>query len=121
LNVLTNPGCTDAQEIMLNENSLRPVLASNPLYKNIQAGIGGNGASTLFGAKLPGLGWSNRQTFNMKLNNSAHCSQNPSHIGFYNYPAGYLNNSQCSDLDQLPSFQGSRNTDMLAYNMQPQI
>jgi hypothetical protein len=114
LNVLTNPGCTDPQEIMLNENSLRPVLASNPLYKNIQAGIGGNGASTLFGQKLPGLGWNNRQTYQLNVNNSAHCASNPNHAGFYNYPAGYVNDSKCSNLDMIPSFVGSRHTDMIS-------
>lgn len=48
------PGCFSPQPIILNENSLRPVLSSNPLYKNIQAGLGGNGADTLFGAAVPG-------------------------------------------------------------------
>jgi hypothetical protein len=48
------PGCFSSQPIILNENSLRPVLSSNPLYKNIQAGLGGNGADTLFGAAVPG-------------------------------------------------------------------
>ena len=41
-----------SEQIIFNENSLRPVLASNPLYKNIQSGIGG-GADTLFGLKYP--------------------------------------------------------------------
>ena len=99
LNTLTNPGCNSPLAIMLNENSLRPVLSSNPLYVNIQSGIGNGGIDTMFGARNPGRAWTNRQVFGLNIDNSAICSNtNPSDN---NHPASQLTKKQCRRNNQL--------------------
>ena len=98
LNTLTNPGCNSPLAIMLNENSLRPVLSSNPLYVNIQSGIGNGGIDTMFGARNPGRAWTNRQVFGLNIDNSAACqTTNPSE---YNYPPKQLKQTKCLQNNQ---------------------
>jgi hypothetical protein len=103
LNTLTAPGCYSPIQIIQNENSLRPQLASNPLYKNIQSGLGGNGADTLFGMRNPGRGYGFALGFPAQMfNNSPGCQQNPKAYGLstqvkgncvddnYNYGPGLI-------------------------------
>lgn len=119
LNTLTAPGCYSAQPIILNENSLRPVLASNPLYKNVQAGLGGNGADTLFGMGLPGRGRPYSQMVNIAASNAAEKCLIPKELqGKFDYP-GYANVGKdlpCFNPDYYSSYVGSRNSDIINSN-----
>jgi hypothetical protein len=113
------PGCFSSQPIILNENSLRPVLSSNPLYKNIQAGIGGNGADTLFGAAVPGRANSIGQVATMAANNlKPKCILGKQH--YKNYIPAFdpsqnpLDNMPCfQNGDVYNSFVGTRLSDMI--------
>jgi hypothetical protein len=114
VNALTAPGCFSPMPIIQNENSLRPVLASNPMYKNIQMGVGG-GASTLFGAKLPGpanyldLGYD----IGVRMGNPApKCDPNMKYYQSYNYDSAY-DGLDCSNDNQVPLY-GLRNSDTIA-------
>ena len=119
LNTLTAPGCYSPEETILNENSLRPPLSSNPLYKNIQAGIGGYGVDTMYGLGLPGRGYAYAQQFNFDVNNSAACMIDPSLIPYYQFtPEQRANLMQScnpnASVDLLGSvIGGSRNSDVI--------
>ena len=121
LNTLNAPGCFSPMETILNENSLRPVLASQPLYKNIQSGVGIGAADTLFGQRTPGRGNAFSQVFAMQAGNpSAKCiTSNPD---AYQFPASYAssqyNNLPCTNqnFDALASFVGgSSQNDVIKY------
>jgi hypothetical protein len=116
LNTLSAPGCFSIEETILNENSLRPPLSSNPLYKNIQAGVGGNGADTMFGMGLPGRAYSYGQNFNFNINNASKCIVPQYLQGAYNFPENMLGDSgSCyQDVDMLPGAVASgRTSDMI--------
>jgi len=116
INSLSAPGCFSIEETILNENSLRPPLSSNPLYKNIQAGVGGNGADTMFGMGLPGRAYAYGQNFNFNINNASKCIVNPRLQGAYNFPESMMGESgQCyNSVDSLPGVMGSnRTSDMI--------
>ena len=104
LDTVSQGGCYSASTIMENENSLRSVLSSNPLYRNIQSGIGSGGGSTLFGGRVPGLAYNNRGVFNLIADNSAACQT--SKTSDYKYPESYLKSQGCPTsnwTDSLPS------------------
>ncbi len=115
LNTLNAPGCFSPMETILNENSLRPVLASQPLYKNVQSGVGIGSADTLFGMRTPGRGNAFQQVFTMQAGNpSAKCiTSNP---GAYMFPPEYAaskyNDLPCNNqnFDALASFVGGSST-----------
>jgi len=116
LNTLSAPGCFSIEETILNENSLRPPLSSNPLYKNIQSGVGGHGADTLFGMGLPGRGYAYGQNFNFNVNNAGKCIVQPNLQGAYDFPASMMqSDAACyNDVDLLPSVMGGgRTSDMI--------
>ena len=118
LNTLSAPGCFSIEETILNENSLRPPLSSNPLYKNIQAGVGGNGADTMFGMSVPGRAYAYGQNFNFNINNASKCVVPQNMQGAYNFPADMLGNGgNCyNEVDALPGIMaGSRNSDMIKF------
>jgi hypothetical protein len=93
LNTLTAPGCYSSIQIIQNENSLRPQLSSNPLYKNIQSGLGGNGADTLFGMRNPGRGYGFALQYPVQFfNNSDGCQDNPKVYGLSSKVQGQCNN-----------------------------
>ena len=114
VNALTAPGCFSPMPIIQNENSLRPVLASNPMYKNVQMGFGG-GLGTMFGAKLPGpanyldMGYD----VNVRMGNPApKCDANAKYYEDYNYDS--IGDSQdCSNDNQI-SLYGLRHSDTIA-------
>lgn len=119
LNTLTAPGCFSSLETIMNENSLRPVLASNPLYKNIQSGIGGNSGSTLFGAKLPGLAYTYKREYPLKINNAEKCMLGQDLHGIYDLPLQYKQATASCQLNpqNLAGYHGSgKGTDSFRYN-----
>ncbi len=114
VNALTAPGCFSPLPIIQNENSLRPVLASNPQFKNVQLGVGG-GASTMFGAKLPGqanylgLGYD----FAVQLGNpSPKCDSALKYYNNYNYDSVY-DQKDCVNDRMVPQYT-QRNSDTIA-------
>jgi hypothetical protein len=120
VNALTAPGCFSPLPIIQNENSLRPVLASNPMYKNIQMGVGG-GIGTMFGAKLPGpanyldLGYN----IGVRMGNPAKkCDPNMQFYEDYNYDNSY-DNMSCSSDNSVPLY-GLRNSDTIATSLRDQ-
>jgi hypothetical protein len=111
-------GCNSIQETILNENSLRPPLSSNPQYKNIQSGIGGNGADTLFGLGLPGRGYAYAQTYNLNMPNAASCmTTDPNAYQFS--PAQMKYSGPCALQNELmiPAKGGNRTSDMIKTQM----
>lgn len=122
LNVLNAPGCYSPSETIENENSLRPVLSSNPLYKNIQSGVGGNGASTLFGQSLPGLAWQQKRDYPITVSNAAACQVSPNQVKYWQYPSSYTNpNAKCDpdgNLNGIGAFVGGgKQSDLFRYPM----
>lgn len=122
LNTLSAPGCYSPEETIQNENSLRPVLSSNPLYKNIQSGVGGNGASTLFGQALPGLSWNQKRNYPITVSNAANCQVGDNQVAYWNYPQSYLDSKlSCSadgNLNGVAGFYGGgKQADNLRYPM----
>ena len=122
LNTLSAPGCYSPAETIENENSLRPVLASNPLYKNIQSGVGGNGASTLFGQSLPGLAWNQKRNYPITVSNAASCQVGQNQISYWNYPQSYKSSKLSCDangnLNGVTGFYGGgKQSDVLRYPM----
>jgi len=118
LDTLSAPGCYSIEETILNENSLRPPLSSNPLYKNIQAGIGGNGADTMFGLGLPGRAYTYGQNFNFNVNNGAKCIVPSQFQNAYNFtPEMLAQSGQCyQDSDMLPGVIGANRTSDVVVN-----
>jgi len=89
LNTLTAAGCWSPLEIIMNENSLRPVLSSNPLYKNIQYGVGSNSVDTLYGASLPGRGYAYSQNYDLSIDNRANQQLPSSAAQYYQFGPKY--------------------------------
>jgi hypothetical protein len=117
LDTVSQGGCYSPLTIMENENSLRSVLSSNPLYRNIQSGIGNGGASTLFGGRVPGLAYNNRGVFNLNVDNSAACQTLK--VSDYKYPESYLKSQGCPTsnwTDSLPSARASGKTSDSIYS-----
>ena len=125
LNTITAPGCYSPNETIDNENSLRPVLSSNPLYKNIQTGFSGNGGDTLFGARLPGRGFTFQAQYPVTVANQAKCQVPERALGFWQYPSEYVTGpyaqSGCNpgdSIDTIPSFVGgTRSNDRFEYGL----
>jgi hypothetical protein len=120
VNSLTAPGCFSSMPIIQNENSLRPVLASNPMYKNIQIGVGG-GQSTLFGAKLPGQAKVLDMTYNVPVrmgNPAPKCDPNMKYYQTYDYES-YYDNLDCANNNQVATY-ALRNSDTAAPSLASQ-
>lgn len=125
LNTISAPGCYSPAETIDNENSLRPVLASNPLYKNIQTGISGNGADTLFGQRLPGRGYTFSIQMPQRVANQAKCQVQQQAIPFWQYPDNFVIGSEadasCNPgeaTDAVTSFVGgTRSNDRMKYRL----
>ena len=114
VNALTAPGCFSPLPIIQNENSLRPVLASNPQYKNTQLGVGG-GASTLFGMKVPGQANVLNMTYDMAVqmgNPAPKCDVNAKYYQDYRYDPMF-DGKDCVNDRMVPSYT-QRNSDTMA-------
>jgi hypothetical protein len=114
VNSLTAPGCFSPLPIIQNENSLRPVLASNPQFKNVQLGVGG-GASTLFGLKVPGQANTLDMTYDMAVqmgNPSKKCDPMAKYYSEYPYDPSF-DGKDCVNDRMVPAYT-QRNSDTLA-------
>jgi hypothetical protein len=108
LNTLSAPGCYSIQQTINTENSLRPVISSHPLYKNIQAGIAG-GVDTLYGMNNPGRG-NMFNTYQFAMQEPGHPScltavQN--NLGAFGLPQAQCKGMLSDDYDMVSSIVGS--------------
>jgi hypothetical protein len=119
LNTVTQPGCWSPQVLILNENALRPALASNPLYRNIAADIGFGGSSTMFGLKNPAP-FMDSVNFKPNYSTDPECAYGANVRQFYDL--GYARDSKkCMNPSVLNSFVGdsltARTSDAIGYNL----